>query len=88
MYENPKRDWENVRHLVKDGITESQYNSLVALGHYNAQRYVSAKLERDPNQKLERVERVGCTVMDWLYLPAVIAGSIGAALLIGNIILV
>jgi hypothetical protein len=49
---------------------------------------VAAKLGRTTNGKLERVEQVGCTLMDWLYLPTVIAGSIGAALLIGNIILV
>ena len=49
---------------------------------------VAAKLDRHTNQKLVKAEQVGCTVMDWLYLPAVIAGSIGAALLIGNIILI
>jgi len=46
---------------------------------------VAAKLERPANQKLVTVERVGSRVMDWLYLPAVIGGSVGAAYLLLNI---
>lgn len=49
---------------------------------------VAARLERPANQTLRTVGRVGCRIMDWLYLPAVIGGSVGAAYLLGNILLV
>jgi len=48
----------------------------------------AAKLERPTNGTLVTVERVGSRLMDWLYLPAVIAGSVGASYLLINILVV
>ena len=48
---------------------------------------VAAKLERPANPNLAKFERVGCRVMDWLYLPAVIGGSVGTAYLLLNILI-
>jgi len=43
---------------------------------------VAAKLERPANPNLAKFERVGCRVMDWLYLPAVIGRSVGPSYLL------
>ena len=51
-------------------------------------RRLAAELERPGNDTLRTVERVGCRIMDWLYLPVVIGGSVGAAYLLGNLILI
>ena len=51
-------------------------------------RRVAARLGRPANDTLRTVERVGCRIMDWLYLPVVIGGSVGAAYLLGNLILI
>lgn len=51
-------------------------------------KVATEKLARPANETLMKVEKVGCRLMDWLYMPVVIAGAVGTAYLLFKILIV